>query len=131
MMTLFIETRDEIHIIDLSTVLYLKANRNYTDFFYADGRVKSKLLNISFIESRIAEMASQQNISNPFVHVGRSLLVNTDLVELLSLKLQRIVFKTSPPVSIPVSKLLLRAFKEKLSQKLGKESYALRSTSAN
>ncbi|MBR1498036.1 MAG: LytTR family transcriptional regulator DNA-binding domain-containing protein [Bacteroidaceae bacterium] len=129
MMTLYIETRDEIHVIDLSTVLYLKANRNYTDFFYADGRVKSKLLNISFVESRISEMTSQQNIANPFVHVGRSLLVNINLVEVLSLKLQKIVFKTSPPISIPVSKLLLRGFKEKMSQRLGKESYSLRDTS--
>lgn len=131
MMEIFIETRDELHIIDLSEVLYLKANHNYTDFIFADGRMKSELMNISFLESRIADMTSQRNIANPFVHVGRGLLINTIFIEVLSLKHQKITFKTSPPASIPVSKLLLRGLKEKMSERLARESYAVRGTSGD
>ncbi|MBR1499233.1 MAG: LytTR family transcriptional regulator DNA-binding domain-containing protein [Bacteroidaceae bacterium] len=129
MMKIFIESRDELRIINLSEVLYLRASHNYTDFVYTDGRVKSELMNISFLESQIAEMTSQRNIRNPFVHVGRSLLVNTTHVEVLSMKLQKIIFKTTPPTSIPVSKFLLKSLKEKISERLAEDSYAVRSIS--
>ena len=115
-MKIHIESRDELRIVDLSEVLYLQASHNYTDFVFADGRVKSELMNISMLEARIAGIASQRGIANTFVHVGRSLLVNTSFIEVLSLKLQKIIFKTTPPASISVSRTLLRKLKETLSE---------------
>lgn len=118
MMKIFIESRDELRIVDLSEVLYLQASHNYTDFIYADGRSKSELMNISFLKEQIAEMTSRQGIANPFVRVGRSLLINTSFIEVISLKLMRIVFKTTPPTSIAVSKSLLRTLKGTMSERL-------------
>ena len=36
-MKIFIESRDELRIVNLSEVLYLQASHNYTDFKFADG----------------------------------------------------------------------------------------------
>lgn len=118
MMKIFIESRDELRIVDLAEVLYLQASHNYTDFIYADGRAKSELMNISSIEAQIGEMMSRQDTANPFVRVGRSLLINTVFIEVISLKLQKIVFKTTPPTSIAVSKSLLRNLKKTMSKSL-------------
>lgn len=124
MMKIVFESRDELRIVDLAEVLYLKASHNYTDFVYADGRVKSELMNISLLEARIAETMQQRGIDNPFAHVGRSLLVNTNFVEVLSLKLQKIIFRTTPPTFINVSKALLRGLKGSMAKKLSDKSYA-------
>ena len=118
-MKIFLESRTELRIVDLSDVLYLQASHNYTDFMFADGRSKSELMNISVLEAHIAELASRQGVVNPFVRVGRSLLVNTTFIEVLSLKLRKIVFKTTPPTSILVSVPLLRVLKKTLSKRFG------------
>ena len=117
MMKIILESRTEIRIVDLSDVLYLQASHNYTDFMFADGRSKSELMNLSVLEARIADVASRQGIVNPFVRVGRSLLVNLGYIEVLSLKMRKIVFKTTPPTSILVSIPLLRLLKKTLSKR--------------
>ena len=118
MKRILLESRDELRIIDLSNVLYLQACHNYTDFVFADGRSKSEQMNLSILEERIAEVMSRQGITNPFVRVGRSLLVNTDFIEVLSLKMQKIIFKTTPTTAIGVSRFLLRILKKMLSNRL-------------
>lgn len=117
-MKIYLESRTELRIVDLSDVLYLQASHNYTDFVYADGRTKSELANLSVLEAQIAEVVSRQGITNPFVRVGRSLLVNTSSIEVLSLKLKKIVFRTTPPTSITVSIPLLRTLKKTMCQGL-------------
>jgi DNA-binding LytR/AlgR family response regulator len=118
MMKILLESRTELRIVDLSDVLYLQASHNYTDFMFADGRSKSELMNLSVLETQIKEMVTKQGITNPFVRVGRSLLVNTSYIEILSLKLKKIIFKTTPPTSITVSIPLLRTLKKTLIQRL-------------
>ena len=115
-MKIFIESRDELRIIDLQEVLYLQASHNYTDFMFADGRSKSELINISTIEKRIAETAKKQGCDNPFVRLGRSLLVNTSYVELVSIKLKLISFRSNPSVTLSTSKNMLSLLKKHLSQ---------------
>ena len=115
MMKIFIESRDELRIVDLSEVLYLQASHNYTDFMFSDGRFKSELRNISAIESQIAEAAERQGFANPFVRLGRSLLVNTSFVELVSIKLKFISFRSTPPVTLSASKNMLALLKKHLS----------------
>ena len=118
-MKIHIESRDELRIVNLSEVLYLQASHNYTDFMFADGRSKSELMSISSLETQIAEAAVKQGIVNPFVRLGRSLLVNTSFVELVSIKLKLISFRGNPPVTLSASKNMLTMLKKHLSQLLG------------
>lgn len=118
-MKIHIESRDELRIVNLSEVLYLQASHNYTDFMFADGRSKSELMSISSLETQIAEAAVKQGVVNPFVRLGRSLLVNTSFVELVSIKLKLISFRGNPPVTLSASKNMLTMLKKHLSQLLG------------
>lgn len=115
-MKIFIESRDELRIVDLSEVLYLQASHNYTDFKYADGRSKSELRNISAFEKQIADSAMREGCFNPFVRLGRSLLVNTSYVELVSIKLKLISFRSNPSITLSASKNMLVLLKKHLSQ---------------
>ena len=115
-MRIIIESRDELRVVDLSEVLYLQASRNYTDFHYTDGRVKSELSNLSFFESKVREGMRREGIHDPFLRLGRSLLINTSHVELVSMKLQKIAFRTNPPIYLAASKNLLAALKQQMGE---------------
>ncbi|MBQ7443367.1 MAG: LytTR family transcriptional regulator DNA-binding domain-containing protein [Bacteroidaceae bacterium] len=114
-MKIIIESRDELRVIDLADVLYLHASHNYTDFHFADGRQKSVLLNLSALEEQIAAAAEAAQRRNPFLRVGRSLLVNTDLVELVSVKLNKIAFRTAPPIYLEATRQVLMRLKAAMS----------------
>jgi DNA-binding LytR/AlgR family response regulator len=118
MMKIYIESRDEIRIIDMQEVCFLQASHNYTDFVFADGRTKSELVGISVLEGRIAEAARKAGIPNPFVRVGRSLLVNTSHIELVSIKLKLISFRGNPPITLSASKNMLMLLKRHLSESM-------------
>lgn len=115
-MRIIIESRDELRVVDLSEVLYLQASRNYTDFHFTDGRVKSELSNLSVFESKVRECMRREGIHDPFLRLGRSLLINTSHVELVSMKLQKIAFRTNPPIYLAASKNLLAALKQQMGE---------------
>ena len=114
-MKIYIESRDEIRIIDMQEVCFLQASHNYTDFVFADGRTKSELVGISVLEGRIAEAAKKAGVPNPFVRVGRSLLVNTSHIELVSIKLKLISFRGNPPITLSASKNMLMLLNQEAS----------------
>lgn len=114
-MKIIIESRDELRVVDLSEVLYLQASRNYTDFHFADGRMKSELSNLSVFQAKVEEYSRRQQTPNPFLRLGRSLLVNTSYVELISMKLQKIGFRTQPPIYLSTTKNLLSELKQYIS----------------
>ena len=41
-MKICINSRDELRLIDMDSVVYLKASGNYSDFFYANGYVRTE-----------------------------------------------------------------------------------------
>ena len=114
-MKIILESRDELRVIELAEVLYLRASRNYTDFFFSDGRTRSELLNLSAVEVKIKECARREGVENPFIRLGRSLLVNKNYVETVSMKLQRIGFRTTPPTYLKATKNTLVFLKQALS----------------
>lgn len=115
-MRIQIASRDELRVVDLLDVLFLKASHNYTDFMYVDGRTKSELIGISDIEKLIANQCKKQGCPNTFVRLGRSLLVNTYYVELVSTKLKIISFRGNPPITLNASKHTLMLLKKHLSE---------------
>ena len=115
-MRIQMESRDELRVIELIDVLYLKASHNYSDFVYIDGRSKSELIGISELEKLIANQCKKQGCPNTFVRLGRSLLVNTHYVELVSIKLKIISFRGNPSVTLSASKHTLMLLKKHLSE---------------
>ena len=115
-MRIQIASRDELRVVVLLDVLYLKASHNYTDFMYVDGRTKSELIGISDIEKLIADTCKKHGCTNTFVRLGRSLLVNTYYVELVSVKLMIISFRGNPQVTLSASKHSLMQLKKYLSE---------------
>ena len=109
-------SRDELRVVELNDVLYLKASHNYTDFVFVDGRSKSELIGISEIEKLIIHSFQKQDTTNTFVRLGRSLLVNIQHVELVSIKLKLISFRGNPSVTLTASKQTLILLKKHLSE---------------
>ena len=100
-MKICINTRDELRLIDLDKVVYLKACGNYSDFFFANGHVRSELSCLSDFEQLInSHYASEPS---PFVRLGRSLLVNTAYIASVNVNKQNLSFSAEPlsPVRIP------------------------------
>ena len=57
-MNLFIKSRNGIDIINLDNVAYLKADGNYTDFYFLDGKVKTQLSTLSFFDIAHTKLVS-------------------------------------------------------------------------
>lgn len=115
-MRIILESRDELRVVNLTDILYLQASRNYTDFHFTDGRVKSELGNLSEFEAKVNLCFNRDDSRNTFVRIGRSFLINTSHVELISLRLQKIAFQTTPPIYLSVSKNMLSMLKQIMSQ---------------
>ena len=114
-MKLCINTRQELRLIELSDVVYLTAYGNYTDFHFADGRERSELSCISDFERTISRLYA--DVDSPFVRVGRSMLVNTDYVTAVSIKLQQLTLTRCVPSTISLSKQQARELKQWMVQR--------------
>ena len=107
-MKLLIESRDELRIIKLDEVVYLKASGNYTDFHYINGWVKSELACLSAFEKRISNLYGTK--PSPFFRAGRSFLVNIDYIANISLQKQSVKFSTGEMITLP--KFHIRTLKD-------------------
>lgn len=107
-MKLYIDSRDELRVIELDHVVYLQASGNYTDFHDAHGQVVSELSCLSAFEKQIA--ASYAESVSPFLRTGRSHLINTNYVS--SINLQRETVRFSTGEMLHLSKQRLKLLKE-------------------
>ena len=114
MKKLCLTSRDELIIIDLTEVVYMQANGNYTHIVYAEGLKITVSLGISKLESLIP---ADKNIG-PFVKMGRSLIINQNyLLNINSLKQKvTLIGKGKNVFNLSVPKALLKKYKEQLSQ---------------
>ena len=78
MLKVFINSRTEFSVINLDKVVYLKADGNYTDFYFNDGKIKTHLSTLSTFLTDIEIAYAESNIPSPFFRMGRSYIVNTD-----------------------------------------------------
>lgn len=107
-MKLFINSRDELRIIELNDTVYLKASNNYTDFHFADGQIRSYVSCLSVFAQQITE--SYQGFS-PFLRTGRSYLININYVTAINLQRQTVKFSTDETLELPKKHLrLLREY---------------------
>lgn len=91
-MKLCINSRDELRLIELDEVVYLKACGNYTDFHFKDAHVMSETNNLFAFTQQIEELYSNLSDS-PFLRVGRSYVVNMNYVSLINIPKRMIQFR--------------------------------------
>lgn len=89
-MELCIISRDELRIVDLDEIDFIKACGNYSDFHYRNGVVKCELFCLSHYDSVIASLYGS---NNPFYRLGRSLLVNIRHVCSVNIRMSTLTFK--------------------------------------
>lgn len=108
---LCINTRNGIELIDLTQVVYLRADGNYTMFVTADGKSRTHLSTLARFEEEINALSAKSagGVNRfAFFRVSRSYLVNTDYVSGVSLSTQSVSFFTDSVKPLVISKKLLK-----------------------
>lgn len=77
MLQVFINSRSGFAVINLEKVVYLKADGNYTDFYFNDGKTKTHLSTLSSFLKDIEAAYADANVPSPFFRMGRSYIINT------------------------------------------------------
>lgn len=91
-MKLCLTTRDELRLIELDEVVYLKASGNYTDFHFADSHVKSETSCLSCFAKQIEELYGDEPC--PFIRVGRSHIINVNYIVSVNIPKRTVQFHT-------------------------------------
>lgn len=118
MAKLIINSRDEMFIINLDKVVCIQADGNISAINYIEGLRTVVSMGISQLERLIASAYSAGSAS-PFVRVGRSLIINRNYLMQISIQKQKLVLSDygANSYALPVSKQLLKAFREMLQNK--------------
>ena len=69
MLKVFINSRTEFSVINLDKVVYLKADGNYTDFYFNDGKTKIHLSTLSSFLTDIEMAYAASNTPSPFFSI--------------------------------------------------------------
>lgn len=109
-MKLCINSRDELKLIDLKDVCYMKACGNYTDFYFVDGKTKSETGCLSLFTKQIEELYSDDDC--PFVRVGRSHAVNIEHIILINIPQRTLQIRATTANNIILPKKLLKELRD-------------------
>jgi len=98
-MKLLINSHNELRIVELDEVVYMKASGNYTEFHFANNQVKTELLTLSAAEQLIESI--YENKPSPFFRMGRSYLINTSYLSNINLQRQTVKFISGESLVLP------------------------------
>lgn len=93
--TLIIRSKSETVYLHLDDVLYIQADGNYSDIFFADGGV---IRTLTYQRAEIARMIEEQMpacVCSRFKMLGRSYMVNSDYVLRIQPGKQRLTFRVN------------------------------------
>ena len=113
-MRYFINTRNGLRIIELDEVVYLKADGNYTSFYYADGKVRTELSCLSVFDAKIANLYDAAGQNSPFYRMGRSYLVNTTHISAINFQTLLLSFRQEDVKPITSTKNILKELRDYL-----------------
>lgn len=107
-----LNSRDELLLIILEKIAYIKANGNYTDLVYISGQSQSLAVSLSKIEEMIL-LASEKKGPLRFTRLGRSLIVNREYLIGISVLRQRVILSDCEGNThvLTVPKQILKTFK--------------------
>lgn len=106
-----LNTRDELTILRMEQVAYLKADGNYTDVVYINNRKVTLLINISKLYEMITRVYPPAKC--PFYRIGRSLIVNNAFLETISVPRERLILSDFQDnrIAIGLNKNALKQYK--------------------
>lgn len=112
---IFLNTRDEVTILDTSRIMYLQADGSYTRLRFADGREAMVTYGISRMEALIAS-AKAKGEEGVFYRLGRSLIINQRYLFHLNTLQQKLLLvgEGGYVCQLEVPKATLKAYKELL-----------------
>ncbi len=114
---LCINSRDELIIIDLEKVAYLRAQGNYTEVMYIEGQSLLLTLGLSRLETMIRDSMPKDR-PGIFARMGRSLIINQRYLTRISVLNQKLTLsdrgKNAYALSVP--KDLLKGYKKAIAQ---------------
>lgn len=116
---LYFNTRDELLRVDLRSVAYFKADRNYTDVFFLNGVHLTLPTSLMAIEQML-DGDRLKGRTLPFVRIGRSLIVNVSRIIHINLLRGEMVLSdmsSSEVLRIEVPKEALKKVKDLFNQK--------------
>ena len=90
MYKLCLNSRDELHIIDLEKIAFFQANGNYTRLNYITGGTHLLTVGLSRVEELI-RLTWPKEKPSPFVRIGRSFIINQVYLSEISVLKQRLV----------------------------------------
>lgn len=108
-----INTRDELIIIDLSKVAFMRADGNYTNVMYIDGQTVVLSLGLSKVEGLVGQ-AYPKGTKSPFVRMGRSMIINQSYLNRINILKQKLYLYDyeNHIYSLTVPKPLLKEYRE-------------------
>ena len=112
MLKVFINSRTEFSVINLDKVVYLKADGNYTDFYFNDGKTKTHLSTLSSFLTDIEMAYAESNTPSPFFRMGRSYIVNTDYLASVNILKGVLAFESEIIISIYSYQSNLRSLRD-------------------
>lgn len=117
MLQVFINSRSGFAVINLEKVVYLKADGNYTDFYFNDGKTKTHLSTLSSFLTDIETSYADANIPSPFFRMGRSYIINTEYVSSVNILNGVLTFESDIIKPIVSNKANLRSLRDFLVEK--------------
>lgn len=109
-----INTRDELNLIDLDLVACIQASGNYSNIMYIDGNKIMVSVGLSQLEIIIIDAINKQQMTNTFVRLGRSVIVNNRYLSQINVLKQKLTLsdRGSHAYQLTVPKSLLKDYKE-------------------
>lgn len=118
-MKTFINTRSGLYIIDLDNVVYLKADGNYTEFYYADGKKRTEMTYLSKCEELIEKAYTEAGEQSPYFRANRSLMVNVNCIRSILFPVCLLTFQSDHVQSLVCTKETLRSIRDHLIKRFG------------
>lgn len=122
MNTLCLNSRDELAIINLSKIAYVKADGNYCSITYISGQTQALTISISKFEEAL-RLAKEPERAARFIRLGRSLIINSGYLYGISVLRQRILLSDfdGHVFTLAVPKLVLKKFKTMVAETTGRK----------
>lgn len=117
MRKLFLNSRDELLIIELDKVAFFKASGNYTQLYYISGGSMLLTLGLTKIEEYIRR-SWPRNTNTPFARLGRSLIINQNFLISISVLKQKVTLSDNEGHSfaLTVPRTLVKEYKVKINE---------------
>lgn len=109
---LFLNSRDELYRVDISTIVYFEGEGNYTNFMLANKVKGSVCMNLAQMQAMLVESLHEN--ASIFVRVGKRYIVNVNTIYHIEPLRQRLTLIDGGGMThvLAISKEALKALKE-------------------